>query len=71
MPRARVPGWDLQGWIEISLEVGLHEDTCRRMSQRDDDPLPVLDYFGLMVAHRADVRAWIARQAKPRRAIGA
>lgn len=70
MGRRDVPGFDLQGWVDISLAAALHQATCRKLAERKDDPLPVHDYFGRPVAIRAEVEAWIVRNAKKRAAAG-
>lgn len=72
MPRAgvRVPGFDVQGWMEVGRAVGLHRNTCRKLSElpEAEDPLPVRDYFGAPVAVRAELLAWVARRVAQRSA---
>jgi hypothetical protein len=56
-------GWDLIGWKEIADTAGLHPDTCRRLSKRASDPLPVADFMGRrVIAKRDEIAAWVARQ---------
>lgn len=63
MPKAP-NGYDKDTWPEIAAVVGLHEDTCRKLAKRVNDPLPVSDYFGRIVAKQAELEAWMERQVK-------
>lgn len=54
--------FDLESWKSIAPIVGRSEDVCKRLAQRDADPLPVSRYLGRVVAKREEIEAWIARQ---------
>lgn len=59
-------GFDLSGWGEISREVGLSERTCRRLSERAVDPLPIhrVDGVGGVHARRAEIEAWVSKNSQ-------
>lgn len=62
MPAPAILGYDLDGWKEICAAIGRSENTAREWSRRERDPLPVA-YFGKsVVARRAELRAWVARE---------
>lgn len=61
---AEMSAFDLESWKEIAPVVGRSEDQCQRLAKRDRDPLPVSKYLGRVVAKRADVEAWAARQVE-------
>jgi len=57
-------GFDLESWKEIAALVGRSESTCKAYAARRDDPLPVYEMLGRVVARRSEVEAWAGRQAR-------
>lgn len=57
------PGYDVGGWKEIASVVGLSASTLQRLRSSSDPP-PVHDDITGVVARRADLIAWRARQVK-------
>jgi hypothetical protein len=62
------PGYDLETWKEIAGHCGFGVTRVQELSRASSDPLPVSDYFGRVVARKADVDAWRARQIRTRAA---
>jgi len=59
-------GWDIETWSQISLVVGRSEAACKRYSERPEDPLPVHEQLGRVVAKREELLAWVTRQTRRR-----
>lgn len=64
--RAMAGEYDVETWSEISRAVGRGEAACKRYAERAEDPLPVREQLGRVVAKRADLLAWVSRQVKER-----
>jgi hypothetical protein len=59
-------GWDVETWSEISSVVGRGEAACKRYADRTEDPLPVREQLGRVVAKRDELVAWVERQTRKR-----
>ena len=57
----RVVTYDLHGWGEIALALGVTERTAQRYAEIPDDPLPLNRFMGRVRARSEDVRAWVER----------
>lgn len=59
-------GYDLSGWGEISREMGVSERTCRRLAEREEDPLPVHRVKGVagVYGRAAELREWVDRNSR-------
>lgn len=59
-------GYDLDGWKAVASAIGYSESHARALARDARDPLPVSDLRGRVVARSGDLRAWLARQVRPR-----
>ena len=55
--------YEVESWKEIAGVLNRSETTCKRYALLDSDPLPVVRHLGRVAARRADLLAWIERQA--------
>lgn len=62
-PRTGPHGFDLCGWPQILPLLGVGEDRARRLMRRADDPAPIVQWFGAVIAKRAELVAWAEREA--------
>lgn len=62
-----VIGYDFKSWKDITDALGVSRETARRWSERDEDPLPIDRIGGIVRAKRAEIEAWIAREAERNR----
>lgn len=64
-----VRGFELCGWDQIVHYTGISKDVLRRLAARESDPLPVVQIDGVRGYHarKADVDAWLGRNAQPAR----
>jgi hypothetical protein len=62
------PSFDLETWKEIASHCGESESSVKRAAKAGNDPLPVHDYRGRVVARRAELTAWCSRQVRSRAA---
>lgn len=63
-------GYDLSGWDEIEAHTKLSRAVMRRLSKREDDPLPIYVFDGVRghYAKSDELTAWFERNAKLRSA---
>lgn len=61
---AKVIGYDLSGWKDIASHLDRSESWCRERGERKDDPLPVKRIGREVVAIKAEVTTWYARQLR-------
>lgn len=64
---SKVLGYDYTGWKEICDALAVSRNTAMRWAEREDDPLPVDRIGGILRAKRAELEAWIAREAERNR----
>lgn len=59
-------GFDLEGWKQVASAIGYSESYARGLARLAKDPLPVSEMRGRIIARSSDLRAWLARQVKPK-----
>jgi hypothetical protein len=55
----------MTAWLSKSV-AGSGEAACKRYADRTEDPLPVREQLGRVVAKRDELVAWVERQTRKR-----
>lgn len=64
----RIDGFDCEGWAQVADALGCSQNHARMLERRasSDDPMPVSMVGRQVIAKGDELRAWAARQVRPR-----